>query len=184
MKPLFGGSVADSSRLYLLRSTRTLTAYSLLSEQSKREEVDDILMRSVELSDIIEHERENIPDNDDEDNVFIMSGISQERTLNRTAAHMPERFFHERYVTSDDNISFLVACQLQYPCHQLHHLELLHNVLLSLLQSIPHEEIFLSLFQHHQVLAILSLPYQHILSANSLLPRLHLYLKELNKLIS
>ena len=42
MKPIFGGSSANPSRLLLLRSTRSLTAYSILSEQSKRDEATEV----------------------------------------------------------------------------------------------------------------------------------------------
>jgi hypothetical protein len=91
MKPLFGGSSADSSRLFLLRSTRSLTAYSILSEQSKREEVDEILMKSGELNEILETSAEH-----EEEEVFGRSDRDQ------TAFEMPERFQSSlgRWVTS------------------------------------------------------------------------------------
>jgi hypothetical protein len=98
MKPLFGGSSADSSRLFLLRSTRSLTAYSILSEQSKREEVDEILMKSGELNEILETSAEH-----EEEEVFGRSVLSKSwGDRDQTAFEMPERFQSSlgRWVTS------------------------------------------------------------------------------------
>jgi hypothetical protein len=102
MKPLFGGSSADSSRLFLLRSTRSLTAYSLLSEQSKREEVDEILMKSGELNAILEAAAAEGAEGcgmewNEEDEVFSGSvrSRSRDQNLNQTAFEMslPQRRF-------------------------------------------------------------------------------------------
>jgi hypothetical protein len=91
MKPLFGGSTTtdNSSRRFLLRSTRSLTAYALLSESSKREEINEVL-RSVEFREILAHERKDIneeanDENDDNDDILDVS----DSDLETTAIEMP-----------------------------------------------------------------------------------------------
>lgn len=71
MKPYFGGSRTDASRAYLLKNTSDLTAYGLLLEQSKRDELNGIVLKSVELSETQEflEERNEI----DENNLTMLS---------------------------------------------------------------------------------------------------------------
>jgi hypothetical protein len=94
MKPLFGGSTTtdNSSRRFLLRSTRSLTAYALLSESSKREEINEVL-RSVEFREILAHERKDIneevnDENDDNDDILDVSDSDLETTAIEMMPHL------------------------------------------------------------------------------------------------
>jgi arsenate reductase-like glutaredoxin family protein len=90
MKPLFGGSPAHSSRIFLLRSTRSLTVYSLLSEPSKRDEINEV-MSSLELCEILANESKEAKE---EDEILEMSGSESDSDV--TAMQTPQQLTQER----------------------------------------------------------------------------------------
>jgi arsenate reductase-like glutaredoxin family protein len=90
MKPLFGGSPAHSSRIFLLRSTRSLTVYSLLSEPSKRDEINEV-MSSLELSEILANESKEAKE---EDEILEMSGSESDSDV--TAMQTPQQLTQGR----------------------------------------------------------------------------------------
>lgn len=87
MKPLFGGSPAHSSRKCLLRSTRSLTVYSLLSEPSKRDEINEV-MSSLEL---LANESKEAKE---EDEILEMSGSESDSDV--TAMQTPQQLTQGR----------------------------------------------------------------------------------------
>lgn len=104
MKPYFGGSRRDASRAYLLNNTSNLTVYSLLSEQSKRDELDGVVMKSVELSETKNNKLNNgngNGDNDDEDDDFDIRNKSSE--LENLI--FPWKQYDDDYVDKDQNES-------------------------------------------------------------------------------